>query len=196
MRCDECDNTLAWTVVTCRFHAALILLLPSPTPTPPSPGYPYRGLNGNSADAPGSPEQCDHGFLTGQAAKQGSVQISGSPVFTAVPASKLGLITALASQPLVASIGVDPSFQHYAGGIWSSPDCNGEPAGGVVGGVSEALVWRQEAGLPPSALTCVRCLVLSPNLVSPARLGPATLVLPPSLQPPSPPKSCWWWATT
>ncbi|PRW44493.1 senescence-specific cysteine protease SAG39-like [Chlorella sorokiniana] len=87
-------------------------------------GYPYRGLNGNSADAPGHTKQCDRGFLTGQAAKQGTVQISGIPAFTPVPASKLGLITALAAQPLVASIGVDPSFQHYAGGIWSSTDCD------------------------------------------------------------------------
>ncbi|PRW44397.1 ervatamin-B-like isoform X2 [Chlorella sorokiniana] len=87
-------------------------------------GYPYRGLNGNSADAPGRAKQCDRGFLTGQAAKQGTVHISGTPAFTPVHASKLGLITALAAQPLVASVGVDPSFQHYAGGIWSSPDCD------------------------------------------------------------------------
>ena len=96
-----------------------------PPPRPPA-AYRYRSLTpGADADAPGFQLQCDRSFLTGKAAKAGLVRISSAPAYTRVsPAnSKLALILALAAQPAVTTLAVDASFQHYAGGIWSSPSC-------------------------------------------------------------------------
>ena len=62
------------------------------------------------------------------------MRISVAPAFKQVPASnKVALITALAAQPAVTTLAVDATFQHYAGGIWTSTAC-GECGGRVQGG--------------------------------------------------------------
>ena len=162
----------------------------------PSPGYPYRGLNGKSANAAGRSNQCDRAFLTGQAAKQGTARITGTPAFAPVTASKLGLITALAAQPLVASIGVDASFQHYAGGIWSSPSCDGElPRCWVVlWGLDCCLLLFLACGGGPKHAQCP--LLSHQPHPHPAHPPHRSSTPCPSPQPPSPPRCCWWWATT
>ena len=100
-----------------------------PTPPHPTPAaYRYRSATpGNDADAKGFLLQCDRAFLTGRAARAGLVRISATPAFKQVsPASnKVALITALAAQPAVTTLAMDASFQHYAGGIWTSTACGG-----------------------------------------------------------------------
>ncbi|PSC71844.1 cysteine endopeptidase [Micractinium conductrix] len=92
--------------------------------------YRYRSATpGNDADAKGFLLQCDRAFLTGRAARAGLVRISATPAFKQVsPASnKVALITALAAQPAVTTLAMDASFQHYAGGIWTSTACGTAP---------------------------------------------------------------------
>ncbi|PSC71791.1 cysteine ase [Micractinium conductrix] len=91
--------------------------------------YRYRSATpGSDADAESFLEQCDRPVLTGRAAHAGLVRISVAPAFKQVPASnKVALITALAAQPAVTTLAVDATFQHYAGGIWTSTACGTAP---------------------------------------------------------------------
>ena len=156
----RCPSTLAPR------SGSLTTLPPLPTARPCRAGYPYRALHGGAdVNAPGRQAQCARAALTGQAAKLGTARITGTPALTAVPASKLGLITALGAQPAVASIAVDASFQHYAGGIWSSPTCNGEPGSWV--GVKEEAVHAAPAALP-CHLACL------PPSIAPSSSPPPT----------------------
>ncbi|KAL4420529.1 hypothetical protein ABPG75_010185 [Micractinium tetrahymenae] len=92
--------------------------------------YRYRPATpGSDVDAKGFLLQCDRPFLTGKAAKAGLARISATPAYRQVsPAnSKAALLQALAAQPAVATLAVDASFQHYAGGIWTSTACAASP---------------------------------------------------------------------
>ncbi|KAL4420468.1 hypothetical protein ABPG75_010124 [Micractinium tetrahymenae] len=92
--------------------------------------YRYRPATpGSDVDAKGFLLQCDRPFLTGKAAKAGLARISATPAYRQVsPAnSKAALLHALAAQPAVATLAVDASFQHYAGGIWTSSACAASP---------------------------------------------------------------------
>lgn len=105
--------------------------------------------------------QCDRAFLTGQAAKAGGAQITGTPAFATLPAGKQGLMAALGAAPAVVTLAVDASFQHYHAGLWSpAAACSttGEPAvgcgrAGRVGGRALALAPAApaERALAPAA---------------------------------------------
>lgn len=64
-------------------------------------------------------QQCDRAFLTGQAAKAGGAQVTGTPAFTAVAGGAQGLMAALGAGPAVVTLAADPSFQHYHAGLWT-----------------------------------------------------------------------------
>ncbi|EFN60031.1 hypothetical protein CHLNCDRAFT_133241 [Chlorella variabilis] len=87
--------------------------------------YRYRAATGSGGNlaTTGQPAQCNRAFLTGQAAKVGLVRITATPAYTPVQPTKLALIKALAARPALALLAVDSTFQHYAGGVWSSPTC-------------------------------------------------------------------------
>lgn len=113
-------------------HIPALPLAPLHPPEPP--GMRYRAEHGGADVASaGHLAQCARGFLTGQAAKAGGARVSGTPAYTAVtPASRLGMMAALRAAPAVVTLAVDPSFQHYHAGVYSSTTCQpGERSGGV-----------------------------------------------------------------
>lgn len=103
-----------------------LTLRPLPPPLPHHTAWVYRpAFGGGDAEAAGFRARCDQA-PTPKQVKGDMLQVSGSPAYTQVAPGKAALRQALAAQPAVALLALDPSFQHYAGGVWSpSVPCAG-----------------------------------------------------------------------
>eukprot|EP00887_Chlorella_sp_A99_P004720 scaffold4.g4720.t1 len=84
----------------------------------------------DSCGAAAAAGRCAPAPLAARARQGGLVQITGTPAYARVaPARNMAaLLKAVAAQPAVAYLAVEPAFQHYAGGLLrASPACAAAP---------------------------------------------------------------------